>query len=265
MLVWSCVGTWHVLEGFCIALKYWGFVAIEELPLVAVNKEMLTSRTSVLVRWLFPMNTYLFHPVDFCPNNLKWPRHPEQRFVKISFSWQPVRICVSHSVHRQTHLRCVANTALLGEEQWGLVMHFSRLSKPELLLIVPCGPSSVWPRWGGLMLHPAACCSAAPPMRGQEPLSPGPMRAAGSGLGLRVGLFNLWGEQQSAPSVPDGYVVVMVMFPSFYFPPLPCPPISSATNVATNTIKGASLPQQRGRFSCEKSRQGVCYWKSTLC
>lgn len=43
------------------------------------------------------------------------------------------------------------------------------------------------------------------------------------------------------------------------FPPLLCPPISSATNVATNTIKGASLPQQRGRFSCEKSRQGVCY------
>lgn len=43
-----------------------------------------------------------------------------------------------------------------------------------------------------------------------------------SGLGLRVGLFNLRaGEQQSAPSVPDGYVVaaVMVMFPSFFLAP----------------------------------------------
>lgn len=102
-------------------------------------------------------------------------------------------------------------------------------------VIVPCGPSSVWPRWADGRLHPAACCSAAPPMRGREPRSPDPMRAAGSGLGLRVGLFNLWGEQQSAPSVPDGCVVVMVTLPSFF-------PISSVTDVVTNTVRGSSLP-----------------------
>lgn len=69
---------------------------------------------------------------------------------------------------------------------------------------------------GGRTVHPAACCSASPPMRGRLALSPGPMRAAGSGLGLRVGLFNLRGGQQSAPEyhgwmrVGDGNVTQFI-------------------------------------------------------
>lgn len=62
------------------------------------------------------------------------------------------------------------------------------------------GYCSMWPRWAdGRTVHPAACCSASPPMRARLALSPGPMRAAGSGLGSRVGLFNLRGGQQPAP------------------------------------------------------------------
>lgn len=102
-------------------------------------------------------------------------------------------------------------------------------------------------RWGGLMLHPTACCSAAPPMRCQEQLSPSPMRAAGSGLGLRVGLFNLWaGEQQSAPSVPDGYVVVVmvVIFPSFFYSPSSAPPHTLRSNIKCHE-RGRELNQRR--------------------
>lgn len=60
------------------------------------------------------------------------------------------------------------------------------------------GYCSMWPRWvDGRTVHPAACCSAIPPMRARLPLSPGPMRAAGSGLGSRVGLFNLCEEDNN--------------------------------------------------------------------
>lgn len=74
---------------------------------------------------------------------------------------------------------------------------------------------SMWPGWeDGRAVHPAACCSASPPMRARLALSRGPMRAARSGLGSRVGLFNLRGGQQAAPSAPDGCVSAMVTLSS---------------------------------------------------
>lgn len=78
---------------------------------------------------------------------------------------------------------------------------------------------------GGRTVQPAACCSASPPMGGRLALRPGPMRAAGSELGSGVGLFNLRGGQQSAPSATDGCVSAMVTLPSF----------SHITNVGRNT------------------------------
>lgn len=88
-----------------------------------------------------------------------------------------------------------------------------RVSGPVVLFArVALGYCSMWPRWvDGRSVRPAACCSASPPIRARLPLSSGPMRAAGSGLGSRVGLFNLRGGQQAAPStgwmdVGDGNV-----------------------------------------------------------
>lgn len=69
------------------------------------------------------------------------------------------------------------------------------------------GYCSMWPRWvDGRTVHPAACCSTISPMRALLPLSLSPMRAAGSGLPSRVGLFNL-SEDNNQPLVyrMDGF------------------------------------------------------------
>lgn len=43
-------------------------------------------------------------------------------------------------------------------------------------------------------------------MRARLPLSPGPMRAAGPGLGSRVGLFNLREDNKQLRVEPDGWM-----------------------------------------------------------
>lgn len=101
----------------------------------------------------------------------------------------------------------------------GTLLRPAELCQPSV--IVP----SMWPRWvGGRTVHPAACCSASPPMGGRLELGPGPMRAGRPGLESRVGLFSPRGGQQSAPSLADGCVSVMVTLPSF----------SSTADVGTN-------------------------------
>lgn len=86
-------------------------------------------------------------------------------------------------------------------------------------------------------------------MRARLPLSPSPMRTAGSGLGSRVGLFNLCEEEdnnQERLSVPDGWMLAMVTLPSFSY-------YQTLTNVVTDTDKGPALVCTINRRSALKS------------
>lgn len=86
-----------------------------------------------------------------------------------------------------------------------VLVHFVRRS-PRLLFHV----ASV----GGRTVHP--CCLLFSHSANESPAAAQSQSNESSvvWLGSRVGLFNLWGGQQSALSVPDGCMLAMVTFPS---------------------------------------------------
>lgn len=128
--------------------------------------------------------------VTFCVNfnyyHSQWEKSP------------PAQIKIYTTLLSLRFIRLISTIWHLGHT----VYYEGNRGRVAVLFARASGYCSMWPRWvDGRTAHPAACCSAAGPISSRMPLSPGPMRAAGSGLVSRVGLFNLWGGQQSAAAL----------------------------------------------------------------